>query len=369
MMNLSARNQPLFAPEEESKHFSEYVSLENKIYAAIALPSRSKTPITRAARQKLIYEKLTGADISKITKETREDFEKYRELERIAIERNLGLVFFVAEKQYRTGNSIEDLIQIGNEGLLRAVRRFNPATGFKFSTFGFVVIKNYISRYAVKDNGVFKTKGRSPQLAIIMAAKTELRAEGNIHPTYEDIAIRTGLSEELVERWLIKTSIARSLDTPFESDSKKAASPATTLAAPDEKKDPNKLEKQALANKISTIVFNLEDERTQKILIARLNLERQTQTLESLSKELGIGKERVRQLEVIGLRRVRGQLLLQTSPITDAESTFIQAYYFNSDLDPELDEISEKLEISPARAKELLEILERRFQSIANGLF
>jgi RNA polymerase primary sigma factor len=219
------------------------------------------------------------------------------------IESNLRLVMSITRNYTRASVPLLDLIQEGNLGLIRAVEKFDYRLGYKLSTYATWWIRQAITR-ALADQGrtIRLPVHVADQVRRLLRARRQLAQKLNHEPTLAELARETQQTEERVRELLELVEIPVSLETPVgdgESLYGDLIEDVHSLAPHEESAQ------QARGRELAGALEQLNP-RMRRVLSLRFGLDGESpQTLEEVGTQLGITRERVRQLETRALRELR----------------------------------------------------------------
>jgi len=296
---LQSRRSQLLTPEEEIR-YSQQVQEGERLYKI-----RKQLADKRKVDPESISEEEWAKAANLPTWELAVRLQEAEEAKRRLIESNLRLVVSIAKRYASRGISLADLIQEGNLGLIRAVEKFDPERGFRFSTYATWWIRRAIARAVINNSRTIRIPVYVAEL-INKVIKTELRLQQILQrePTDEEIAAETKMSVERVRE------IRRAAVEPISIESPVGERDNATLGefipSSDIVPTPEDVtERLILREQIDMILEKLQP-RERDVVRLRFGLDDGHQrTLEEVGAELKITRERVRQLELRALRKLR----------------------------------------------------------------
>ena len=298
----------IFRDNQTNLKFLDSTIRSKKNYAKLL--KDVKPDVNKIQKRILSLTENVGMDVQElkdITSKMAKGETKIRRAKKDMIEANLRLVISIAKKYTNRGLQFLDLIQEGNIGLMKAVDKFEYRRGYKFSTYATWWIRQTIERAIMNQTRTIRLPIHVvKELNVYLRAARELAQQLDHEPTAEDIAVYLDKPIDEVSKMLRLNERISSVDTPIGGENDKAL---LDILADDNETSP---EEQLQDNNIKNSIVGWLQELSAKqreVLARRFGLMGyEPSTLEDVGAEIGLTRERVRQIQVEGLRRLRDML-------------------------------------------------------------
>ena len=250
------------------------------------------------------FDRLTQTEEIELAQQAANGDEQAR---RKLVESNLRLVIAIAHRYTGTSVPLLDLIQEGNLGLMRAAEKFDYRRGCRFGTYATFWIRQAVSRAADEQSRLIHLPDHVVTcLRKIRRAAAQLSQESGLEPLPEQIAEASHIHLDEVLNLLALTEQPISLDTPIDDDGRYSL--ADTLEDSEAPALDDIASQHLLSEELHRTLSSLTP-RERSVIILRYGIgDGRSRTLLEVGNELGISRERVRQLEVIALQKMRSQI-------------------------------------------------------------
>ena len=264
--------------------------------------SESGFDATRAYLNELSKSQLLTADEEKIY--GKRALQGDPNARKIMIESNLRLVVKISRRYLNRGLPLLDLIEEGNLGLIRAVEKFDPDRGFRFSTYATWWIRQTIERAIMNQTRTIRLPIHIvKEMNVYLKAQRSLAQHLDHEPTADDIAKHLDKPVNTVNKMLKLNERVTSVDVSYGKDFDK---PLLETISEEEGRSPAEiLQEDLIQNNVTHWVYQLADKQ-REVICRRYGLcGFESATLEQVALELGVTRERVRQIQMDGLKRLK----------------------------------------------------------------
>lgn len=215
------------------------------------------------------------------------------------VEKNMGLVYSIAQRYASANAETEDLVQIGAIGLIKAVKKFDTKFNVQFSTYAVPVIAGEIKRF-LRDDGSVKISRTLKEIAMKgRRAAEELRRELGREPTVKEIAQKGGIDEELLSEALEAVAPPTSIyEKIYENGDREICLIDTMASQNEEEKVINKVMADGILRKLSP--------RERRVMVLRYY---KGKTQAEIAREIGVSQVQVSRIEKQIIKSVRSSFL------------------------------------------------------------
>ncbi len=290
-----------FEPEVKLNHTERETSTFNSDKTSSAAGMQG-IDATRVYLNELGKSKLLTADEEKIY--GKRALQGDEEARQIMIESNLRLVVKISRRYLNRGLPLLDLIEEGNLGLIRAVEKFDPDRGFRFSTYATWWIRQTIERAIMNQTRTIRLPIHIvKEMNVYVKAQRLLTQTLDHEPSAKEIAQHLDKPIKTVVKMLKLNERVTSVDVPAGKDYER---PLLDSISDDESSSPSEqLQNENIKENITHWVYELSDKQ-REVICRRYGLcGYENSTLEQVAQELGVTRERVRQIQMDALKRLK----------------------------------------------------------------
>jgi len=308
--------------DEDTLNSNQYFDDVSDDSVRLYLREIGKIPLLNAEEELELAQKIVAnsEELAEVTAKLKEDDLSASERQKLVAkaaklskpkdkmaEANMRLVVSIAKRYSGRGLDFLDLIQEGNTGLLRAVEKFDPDKGFKFSTYATWWIRQAITRAIADQARVIRIPVHMVEtINKLLRTQRRMTQELNREPSIEELAKELEMEPEKVEYVIKIKQDIQSLDAGVGRDGEDEDSVLQDFIEDEDSVTPEQsATTQLLKEQVQSVLSTLSD-REQKIVRMRFGLDNgKSHTLEEVGQEFAVTRERIRQIEAKALAKLR----------------------------------------------------------------
>ena len=293
--------QRLLSPEEVNE-------LARKIQAQLEWESRRGELEEELARRPSDEEVAEALGLAGGAPEYRAEMVRMTRAKELLVSANLRLVVSIAKKYYNQGLNLQDLIQEGSLGLIKAAEKFDPDRGFRLSTYATWWIRQAITRAIADHSRTIRFPVHMHDLmGQLRRARRELSAQYGRNPTDVELAAKMGVSLKKLQQVDITSGVKTvSMDVDVGRKGGSSVTLESRIADESKPQPSSAVESLLMREDLDRMLTQVLSEREAHVLKQRYGLgDGKTRTLEEIGRGLSVTRERIRQIEMRALQKLR----------------------------------------------------------------
>lgn len=229
------------------------------------------------------------------------------------VESNLRFVVSVAKQYQNQGISLTDLINEGNMGLVKAAQKFDETRGFKFISYAVWWIRQSIMEaLAVKSRIVRVPLNQMGVATKVNRAMEQFLQDNGRMPSTHELSVITGIDEYIIETAREANNRATSIDAPLGQDDDGNTIGDTLSSEDKEYVSDNSIDRESMSAYIEDILKEILSQREQKVVRESFGIGCTERSLEEISSDMGMTRERIRQLREKAIRKIKNSPVANT---------------------------------------------------------